>query len=127
MTTLTYAATAATRRLPQWAQLVPGTLLLAVVGFAGKMTEQSIAAYGRAHHLTLPNIEYVLWAIVFGLIVVEHGRRAGDLPRAASTPTSSGSRPASCCWASGSCSATSSSWAASAWSASRSSSRRRLC
>jgi len=68
MTTLTYAATA-TRRLPQWAQLVPGTLLLAVVGFAGKVTEQSIAAYGKAHHLTLPNIEYVLWAIVFGLVI----------------------------------------------------------
>jgi uncharacterized integral membrane protein (TIGR00698 family) len=49
--------------------LIPGLLLLAVVGYAGKLTEQSLAAYGRAHHLTLPNIEYVLWAIVFGLIV----------------------------------------------------------
>src|SRR3954465_9089722 len=65
---LTYPATV-TRRLPQWAQLIPGTLLLAVVGFAGKVTEQSIASYGRAHHLTLPNIEYVLWAIIFGLVV----------------------------------------------------------
>ncbi len=68
MTTLTYPATA-TRRLPQWVQIVPGTLLLAVVGFAGKVTEQSITAYGKAHHVTLPNIEYVLWAIVFGLVV----------------------------------------------------------
>ena len=68
METLTYPATA-TRRLPQWAQLIPGTLLLAVVGFAGKVTEQSIASYGRTHHLTLPNIEYVLWAIIFGLVV----------------------------------------------------------
>ena len=68
MTTLTYPATA-TRRLPQWAHIVPGTLLLAVVGLAGKVTEQSIAGYGRAHQLTLPNIEYVLWAIVFGLVV----------------------------------------------------------
>src|SRR5437868_4165326 len=59
----------AVRRWPHWMQLVPGTLLLAVVGVAGKVTEQSIAAYGRAHHVTLPNIEYVLWAIVFGLIV----------------------------------------------------------
>ena len=49
--------------------LVPGVLLLGVIGYAGKVTEQTIAAYGRAHHLTLPNIEYVLWAIVFGLIV----------------------------------------------------------
>jgi uncharacterized integral membrane protein (TIGR00698 family) len=49
--------------------MVPGILLLALIGYAGKVTEQSIAAYGRAHHLTLPNIEYVLWAIVFGLLV----------------------------------------------------------
>jgi uncharacterized membrane protein YadS len=44
-------------------------LVLGVIGYAGKFTEQAIAAYGKAHHLTLPNIEYVLWAIVFGLIV----------------------------------------------------------
>jgi uncharacterized integral membrane protein (TIGR00698 family) len=50
-------------------QLVPGVVLLGVVGYAGKFMEQSIAAYGRAHQLTLPNIEYVLWAIIFGLIV----------------------------------------------------------
>ncbi len=49
--------------------IVPGTLLLAVIGFAGKVTEQSIASFGRAHQMTLPNIEYVLWAIIFGLIV----------------------------------------------------------
>jgi len=48
---------------------VPGILLLAVLGYAGKVTEQSIARYGKAHHLFLPNIEYVLWAIIFGLIV----------------------------------------------------------
>src|SRR5262245_9208290 len=51
------------------AKAVPGIVLLAVVGSPGKLAEQSIAAYGRAHHLTLPNIEYVLWAIIFGLIV----------------------------------------------------------
>ena len=50
-------------------KLLPGIALLGVVGYAGKLTEQSIAAYGKAHHLTLPNIEYVLWAIGFGLIV----------------------------------------------------------
>src|SRR6185369_5056843 len=33
------------------------------------LTEQSIASFGRAHQMTLPNIEYVLWAIIFGLIV----------------------------------------------------------
>src|SRR6202162_2895395 len=50
-------------------QLIPGTILLAVIGCAGKVTEQTIAAYGKAHHLALPNIEYVLWAIVFGLLI----------------------------------------------------------
>src|SRR6195256_4544723 len=49
--------------------LLPGVVLLFVVGYAGKLTEQSIAAYGKAHQLTLPNIEYVLWAIIFGLII----------------------------------------------------------
>jgi uncharacterized integral membrane protein (TIGR00698 family) len=50
-------------------ELVPGLLLLATVGFAGKIIEQSIAAYTKAHHTTFPNIEYVLWAIVIGLII----------------------------------------------------------
>src|SRR4051812_14995280 len=51
------------------ARLLPGLVLLGVIGYAGKFVEQSIAGYGRTHHLTLPNIEYVLWAIIFGLIV----------------------------------------------------------
>jgi len=50
-------------------RLIPGVLLLAVIGYAGKLMEQSIAAYARTHHMALPNIEYVLWAILFGLIV----------------------------------------------------------
>jgi uncharacterized integral membrane protein (TIGR00698 family) len=49
--------------------LVPGILLLAALGYLGKLTEQSIARYAKANHIFLPNIEYVLWAIVFGLIV----------------------------------------------------------
>lgn len=57
------------RTLRQQLAIVPGVVLLFVVGYAGKFTEQALAAYGKAHHLTLPNIEYVLWAIVFGLIV----------------------------------------------------------
>jgi uncharacterized integral membrane protein (TIGR00698 family) len=50
-------------------ELVPGLLLLAAVGYAGKFIEQSIAAYTKSHHVTFPNIEYVLWAIVIGLII----------------------------------------------------------
>jgi uncharacterized integral membrane protein (TIGR00698 family) len=49
--------------------LIPGILLLAVVGYAGKFIEQSIARYGKAHHVVLPNIEYVLWAILIGLAI----------------------------------------------------------
>ncbi|MEO8659453.1 MAG: putative sulfate exporter family transporter [Bryobacteraceae bacterium] len=49
--------------------LLPGILLLAALGYLGKLTEQSIARYAKANHIFLPNIEYVLWAIVFGLIV----------------------------------------------------------
>ena len=55
--------------IPRLLGLLPGIALLAALGFLGKLTEQSIARYGKAHHLALPNIEYVLWAIVFGLIV----------------------------------------------------------
>lgn len=49
--------------------LIPGLLLLVAVGYAGKFIEQSIAAYTKAHHITFPNIEYVLWAIVIGLVL----------------------------------------------------------
>src|SRR5277367_2368855 len=50
-------------------QLIPGLLLLVAVGYAGKFIEASIKQYGTAHHLTLPNIEYVLWAILLGLFI----------------------------------------------------------
>src|SRR5947209_15153420 len=53
----------------RFVELLPGLLLLLVIGFAGKLIEQSINAYGKAHHLALPNIEYVLWAIIIGLII----------------------------------------------------------
>jgi uncharacterized integral membrane protein (TIGR00698 family) len=51
------------------ASLAPGIILLAAVGYAGKFIEHSVAIYGRTHHLTLPNIEYVLWAILLGLVI----------------------------------------------------------
>ena len=56
-----------TRTMLSVIRMVPGVLLLAAIGFAGKLTEFAIAAYGKAHHVALPNIEYVLWAILFGL------------------------------------------------------------
>lgn len=55
--------------LARFARLLPGVILLTVIGYAGKVTEQSITAYGKAHHVALPNIEYVLWAIIYGLLI----------------------------------------------------------
>jgi uncharacterized integral membrane protein (TIGR00698 family) len=55
--------------LKRFVDLIPGVLLLVAVGYAGKIIERSINQYGKAHHLTLPNIEYVLWAIVIGLVI----------------------------------------------------------
>jgi uncharacterized integral membrane protein (TIGR00698 family) len=65
-------AVAATSRisLPQrFVELLPGVALLLTIGYAGKLIEYSIALYGKTHHTALPNIEYVLWAIVIGLII----------------------------------------------------------
>src|SRR5258708_8781340 len=53
----------------QFLKIVPGVLLLAAVGYAGKLLEQNVGAYAKAHHWTFPNIEYVLWAIVLGLVI----------------------------------------------------------
>jgi uncharacterized integral membrane protein (TIGR00698 family) len=62
-------ATTETKAPVSAASLMPGILLLAVVGYAGKFIEHFIGAYGKAHHLVLPNIEYVLWAILIGLAI----------------------------------------------------------
>lgn len=49
--------------------LLPGVALLILVGLGGKVLEQSIARYTKAHHLVVPNIEYVLWAILIGMLI----------------------------------------------------------
>jgi uncharacterized integral membrane protein (TIGR00698 family) len=49
--------------------LLPGIALLAVVGYAGKFVEHFLNTWTKAHHITFPNIEYVLWAILFGIII----------------------------------------------------------
>ncbi len=51
------------------ARYIPGVLLLAVIGLAGKFLEQNINGYAKAHHRIIPNIEYVLWAIAIGLVI----------------------------------------------------------
>jgi uncharacterized integral membrane protein (TIGR00698 family) len=50
-------------------RLVPGIGLLAAVGYGGKFLEKFLNTYAKTHHWTFPNIEYVLWAIVIGLII----------------------------------------------------------
>ena len=50
-------------------RVIPGVLLLATVGYSGKLLEQNVSAYAKAHHWTFPNIEYVLWAIILGLLI----------------------------------------------------------
>jgi uncharacterized integral membrane protein (TIGR00698 family) len=50
-------------------RILPGVVLLAAVGYAGKVLERTINAYAKAHHWTFPNIEYVLWAILIGLAI----------------------------------------------------------
>src|SRR5260370_18481353 len=50
-------------------RLIPGVALLAVIGFAGKLLEKNTNLYAKSHHWTIPNIEYVLWAILIGLAV----------------------------------------------------------
>jgi uncharacterized integral membrane protein (TIGR00698 family) len=49
-------------------QLLPGLLLLFVIGFAGKFIQAEIKTFSTPAH-PLPDIEYVLWAILIGLII----------------------------------------------------------
>jgi uncharacterized integral membrane protein (TIGR00698 family) len=50
-------------------RIVPGVLLLAAIGYLAKILERSVNFYAKAHHWTFPNIEYVLWAILIGLLL----------------------------------------------------------
>ena len=53
----------------KFVRLIPGVALLAVIGLAGKFLEKNINLYAKSHHWTIPNIEYVLWAILIGLAI----------------------------------------------------------
>jgi len=53
----------------QFLRVIPGVLLLAAVGYAGKLLERNVGTYAKSHHWTFPNIEYVLWAILIGLAI----------------------------------------------------------
>jgi uncharacterized integral membrane protein (TIGR00698 family) len=51
------------------AALVPGIALLFAIGLLGKLLEHGFNVLRTQHHLRLPQIEYVLWAIILGLII----------------------------------------------------------
>jgi uncharacterized integral membrane protein (TIGR00698 family) len=53
----------------QFLRIIPGVLLLAAIGYGGKLLEQNVGAYAKANHWVFPNIEYVLWAILLGLVI----------------------------------------------------------
>jgi uncharacterized integral membrane protein (TIGR00698 family) len=48
---------------------LPGLLLLIVVGLLGKYAEVGWLALAKHEHWTVPDIEYVLWAILIGLLI----------------------------------------------------------
>jgi uncharacterized integral membrane protein (TIGR00698 family) len=48
---------------------LPGIALLFGIGLLGKLFEHAFNILRTQHHLRLPQIEYVLWAIILGLIV----------------------------------------------------------
>jgi uncharacterized integral membrane protein (TIGR00698 family) len=50
-------------------KIIPGVLLLGAIGYAGKLLEQNVGTYAKAHHWIFPNIEYVLWAILLGIVI----------------------------------------------------------
>ncbi|SEG65235.1 conserved hypothetical integral membrane protein [Bryocella elongata] len=54
------------------AGLLPGTALLFGIGIAGKGME-SFGIWMKAHHHYFPHMEYVLWAIILGLLVSNLG------------------------------------------------------
>jgi uncharacterized integral membrane protein (TIGR00698 family) len=60
------AAVLASRNLLDY---VPGILLLLAVGLLGKYAEIWWMAAAHRYHWTVPDIEYVLWAIVLGLLI----------------------------------------------------------
>jgi uncharacterized integral membrane protein (TIGR00698 family) len=54
---------------PSLLGILPGIALLFAIGLLGKVLEHAFNVLRTEHHLRLPQIEYVLWAIILGLIV----------------------------------------------------------
>ena len=51
------------------AETLPGIALLFGIGLLGKLLEHTFTVLRLRYHLLLPQIEYVLWAIVLGLLI----------------------------------------------------------
>jgi uncharacterized integral membrane protein (TIGR00698 family) len=67
---VTRTASPAIRRAPATlAAYLPGLVLLAVIGLLGKWAQAELKAVGAATHTPLPDIEYVLWAILLGAVI----------------------------------------------------------
>ena len=50
-------------------QTLPGIALLFGIGLLGKLLEHTFTLLRLRYHLLLPQVEYVLWAIVLGLLI----------------------------------------------------------
>jgi uncharacterized integral membrane protein (TIGR00698 family) len=61
--------TRAAHKPPSLLGILPGIALLFAIGLLGKLLEHAFNVLRTEHHLRLPQIEYVLWAIILGLIV----------------------------------------------------------
>ncbi len=48
---------------------LPGIALLFGIGLLGKLLEQALMMLRTHYHLLLPQVEYVLWAIILGLLI----------------------------------------------------------
>src|ERR1700722_8302941 len=68
-TSTSLSAVARENPLLKAVSIIPGVLLLAGIGYAAKVLERTINTYAKTHHWTFPNIEYVLWAILIGLVI----------------------------------------------------------
>ena len=75
MSSQTISLPTGTARAPrprQWLALLPGTLLLFAIGIAGKGLESLSVTLGK-RHIPFPHVEYVLWAIILGLLISNIG------------------------------------------------------
>jgi uncharacterized integral membrane protein (TIGR00698 family) len=54
---------------PNLLAYVPGVVLLIAIGLLGKYAQIEWKSLARHEHWTVPDIEYVLWAIVIGLLI----------------------------------------------------------